>query len=269
MIHSTALIDPLAEIAPGTSIGPYAIIEGPVKIAANVVIGAHAQVIGDTTIGEGTRIGRAAIIGDLPQDLSFDPATHSFTSIGKNNIIREQVTIHRGSKPGSATRLGDNNFLMANAHLAHDVQAGDRNVIANGVLLAGHVHLGNNAFLGGGAVFHQFIRIGDSVVVQGNSAISKDLPHFCGANRLNRITGLNIIGLRRQGYNTADRAAIKELFDLIFRSGRNRAQAIAAARFRQWPEPCERFLSFIEAPSKRGICVMRAGIKGGAGDEEE
>jgi UDP-N-acetylglucosamine acyltransferase len=268
MIHSTALIDPLAEIAPGTSIGPYAIIEGPVKIAANVTIGAHAQIIGDTTIGEGTRIGRAAVIGDLPQDLSFDPATHSFTIIGKNNIIREQVTIHRGSKPGSATRLGDNNFLMANCHLAHDVQAGDRNIIANAVLMAGHVHLGNSSFLGGGAVFHQFLRIGDSVVVQGNSTISKDIPHYCAANRLNRITGLNVIGLRRQGYNTAGRAAIKELFDLIFRSGRNRSQAVAAARQREWPPHCERFLAFIET-SRRGICAVRAGVKGEAeGDEE-
>ena len=267
MIHPTALIDPAAQIDPSASVGPYAIIEGPVKLAANVVVGAHAQVLGDTTVGEGTKIGRAAIIGETPQDLSFDPATPSLTIIGKNNVIREQVTIHRGSKPGSATRLGDRNFIMANAHFAHDVQAGDGNVIANGVLLAGHIHLGSGAFLGGGAVFHQFIRIGDYCVVQGNSAISKDIPHYCAANRLNRMTGLNVIGLRRQGFGSADRALIKELFDLIFRSGRNRSQAVAAARQRQWPPHCEHFLQFIEATSKRGICAVRAGVKSEAEDD--
>lgn len=266
MIHPTALIDARATIDPSVSIGAYALIEGPVKLGAHVVIGAHAQIMGDTIIGQGTRIGRAAIIGEDPQDLSFDPATPSLTIIGENNVIREQVTIHRGSKPGSATRIGDNNFIMANAHFAHDVQAGNRNVVANGALLAGHVHLGNNSFLGGGAVFHQFIRVGDSCVIQGNSAISKDIPHYCSANRLNRITGLNVIGLRRQGFSTADRAKIKELFDLIFRSGRNRSQAVAAARKREWPAPCEHFLRFIETAGKRGICAVRAGVK--SEDEE-
>jgi len=261
MIHPTALIDARATIDPSVSIGAYALIEGPVKLSANVVIGAHAQIIGDTIIGQGTRIGRAAIIGEDPQDLSFDPATPSLTIIGENNVIREQVTIHRGSKPGSATRLGDNNFIMANAHFAHDVQAGDRNIVANGVLIAGHVHLGNNNFFGGGAAFHQFTRVGDSCVIQGNSTITKDVPHYCAANRRNRITGLNVIGLRRQGFSTADRAMIKELFDLIFRSGRNRSQAIAAARRRVWPAKGEHFLQFIEVPSKRGICAVRAGVK--------
>ena len=266
MIHPTALIDASAQVDPSATIGPYAIIEGPVKIAANVVIGAHAQVIGDTTIGQGTKIGRAAIIGEAPQDLSFDPATPSATIVGENNVIREQVTIHRGSKPGSATRLGDNNFIMANAHFAHDVQVGNRNVIANAALLAGHIHVGNNTFIGGGAVFHQFLRIGDYCVIQGNGSFGKDIPHYCAAQRVNQITGLNVIGLRRQGFGPADRALIKELFDLVFRSGRNLSQAIAAARQREWPAHCENFLKFIEAPTKRGICPMRAGVKGEVDD---
>ncbi|MDB6137578.1 MAG: acyl-ACP--UDP-N-acetylglucosamine O-acyltransferase [Verrucomicrobiaceae bacterium] len=259
MIHPTALVDPAAQIDPTVTIGAYALIEGPVKLAANVVIGAHAHIIGNTTIGQGTTIGRAAIIGEAPQDLSFDPAIQSFTIIGENNVIREQSTIHRGSKPGSATRVGSHNFIMANAHFAHDVQVGDRNIVANAALLAGHVHLGNNTFIGGGAVFHQFIRVGDSCVIQGNSSISQDVPHFCSANRLNRITGLNVIGLRRQGYDTQARAQIKEVFDLWFTSGKNHSQALATARQREWPEHCERLLRFFEAPSKLGICSMRAG----------
>ena len=266
MIHPTAIIDASAQIDPGASIGPYVIIEGPVKIAAGVVVGAHAQIIGDTTIGTGTRIGRAAIIGEAPQDLSFDPATPSQTLIGENNVIREQVTVHRGSKPGSATRLGDNNFIMANAHFAHDVQLGNRNVVANAVLLAGHVHVGNNTFIGGGAVFHQFLRIGDYCVIQGNGSFGKDIPHYCAAQRVNRMTGLNVIGLRRQGFGAEDRGLIKDLFDLIFRSGRNLSQALAVARQREWPPHCERFLQFIEAPTKRGICPVRAGVKGESDD---
>ncbi|MFZ4765889.1 MAG: acyl-ACP--UDP-N-acetylglucosamine O-acyltransferase, partial [Roseimicrobium sp.] len=126
MIHPTAIIDSRAEIDPTASIGPYAIIEGPVKLRANVKVEAHAQVLGDATIGAGTVIGRAAIIGADPQDLSFKPETESFTIIGENNVIREQVTIHRGSKTGSATRMGDHNFIMATAHFAHDVQIGNK-----------------------------------------------------------------------------------------------------------------------------------------------
>ena len=257
MIHPTALIDPRAQLDPSVSIGPYAIIEGPVKLAAGVTVGAHAQILGDTTIGANTSIGRAAIIGGDPQDLSFDPATPSQVIIGQNTTIREQVTIHRGSKPGSATRIGDHNFIMATAHFAHDTQLGNRNVVANAALLAGHVHVGNNSFLGGGSVFHQFIRIGDYCVIQGNGSISKDIPHYCAAQLYNCLTGLNVIGLRRAGFSSADRAKIKEAFDLVFRSDLNMSQALAQADSKDWPHPCQVFLDFLRNPSRKGICSMR------------
>ncbi len=256
MIHATALIDPRAQIDPSVSIGAYAVIEGPVKLAAGVVIGAHAHVLGDTTIGEGTQIGRAAIIGELPQDLSFDPATPSGVIIGTHNVIREQCTLHRGSKPGSLTQIGNHNFIMANVHFAHDVQVGDRNAVANAVLFAGHTHLGSNCFVGGGAAFHQFIRIGDSCLVQGNSSISKDVPPYCSVNRLNRMSGLNVIGLRRQGFTVAERAAIKQLFRLLFCSGRNLSQALAEAYAREWPDKAAKMIEFVRAPSKKGVCSM-------------
>ncbi len=259
MIHPTALIDPQAQIDPSAFVGPYAIIEGPVKLAAGVRVEAHAQVLGDTCIGSGTVIGRAAIIGGDPQDLSFDPATPSQVVLGQNNTIREQVTIHRGSKPGSVTRIGDHNFIMANAHLAHDVLLGDRNVLANAALIAGHVHIGSNTFIGGGAVFHQFLRIGNYCVVQGNGSFSKDIPHYCAAQRINRVTGLNVVGLRRAGFNAADRSAIKDLFELIFRSGLNLAQALGETAKRAWPEHCQPFIEFLKAPSKKGICRLRPG----------
>jgi UDP-N-acetylglucosamine acyltransferase len=265
MIHPTAIISTDAQIDPSVEIGAYVIIEGPVQIQAGCKIAPHAQIIGDTIVGEGTTIGRAVIIGEFPQDIGFTPTIQSGVRIGKNNVIREHVTIHRGSKDGGLTEIGDNNFLMVGSHLGHDVKIGNRNIIANAVLIAGHVHLGNNTFLGGGAVFHQFLRIGDFCVVQGNSSFSKDIPHYCSAGRTNLITGMNIIGLRRQGFTSEDRKNIKELFDLIYRSGRNLGQAVAEARTRTWPAHAERFLQFFEAPSKKGVGTVRVPS---ASDEE-
>ncbi len=259
MIHATALIAPSAQIDPSAEIGPYVVIEGPAEIGAGCKIEAHAQIVGHVVVGEGTRVGRGAVIGAEPQDLGFDPATKSSVILGRKNVIREHVTIHRGSTPGGVTRIGDENFLMATSHLAHDVVLGNNNILANGVLLAGHIHMGNHTFLGGGAVFHQFLRIGDFCVVQGNGSFSKDIPHYCAAQRVNRITGLNVIGLKRQGFTADDRAAIKELFHLLFDSGLNLTQALERAVTRQWSEKAMRLLEFVQAPSKKGVCPVRPG----------
>ncbi|MEZ0388786.1 MAG: acyl-ACP--UDP-N-acetylglucosamine O-acyltransferase [Verrucomicrobium sp.] len=265
MIHPTAIISPEAKVDSSAEIGAYVVIEGPVQIGAGCKIAPHAQIIGDTTVGEGTSIGRGAVIGEYPQDIGFSVETNSGVRIGRSNVIREHVTIHRGSKEGGMTEIGDNNFLMVGCHLGHDTKLGNRNIIANAVLIAGHVHLGNQTFIGGGAVFHQFIRIGDSCVIQGNSSFSKDIPHFCSAGRTNLVTGLNVIGLRRQGFSKEDRQSIKELFDLIYRSGRNLGQAVAEARTREWPEHAEKFLKFFEMPSKKGVGTLR---QRGSTDEE-
>lgn len=263
MIHPTAIIHPSAQIDPSVGIGPYVIIDGPAQIAAGCRIEAHAQIVGRVEIGEQCVIGRAAVIGTDPQDLSFKPETESSVILGPRNVIREHVTIHRGSAPGGATRLGEGNFLMVGVHLAHDVQLGNKNILANHCILAGHIHLGNHSFIGGAAVFHQFIRIGDSCVIQGNGSFGKDIPHFSMAMRTNRITGLNVVGLRRQGFTAEQRASIKELFTLLFCSGKNHTQALAAAHEREWPEPASRLLAFASAPSKRGICPWRGEAGGG------
>ena len=259
MLHPTAIISAEAIIHPTAEIGAYVIIEGAVKIGAGCKIAPHAQIVGDTVIADGTSIGRGAIIGETPQDTSFTDEIKSGVRIGKNNIIREHVTIHRSAKEGGMTTIGDDNFLMVGAHLGHDVTVGDNCIFANDALIAGHVNIGSNTFIGGGAVFHQFLRIGDNCVVQGNGSFSKDIPHFCAAQRINRVTGLNVIGLRRAGFSTQDRIALKEAFDLIFRSGLNLSQAIATAREKTWPEQAEKFLRFIEAPTKKGVCQFRPG----------
>lgn len=259
MIHPTALIDPKAKIDPQAEIGPYVVIEGAAEIGAGCRIEAHAQLVGHVEVGAGTLIGRGAVIGGAPQDLGFDPATESSVVLGKNNVIREHVTIHRGSKAGGVTRVGDGNYLMVGCHLAHDVVLGNQNIIANSVLLAGHIEVGNGTFIGGGAVFHQFLRIGDFCVVQGNGSFSKDIPHFCAAQRINRVTGLNVIGLRRQGFTTEDRRAIKELFHLLFCGGMNLSHAAKQAGGREWPTQARRLLDFVTAPSKKGVCPVRPG----------
>ncbi|MBL9131850.1 MAG: acyl-ACP--UDP-N-acetylglucosamine O-acyltransferase, partial [Verrucomicrobiaceae bacterium] len=244
---------------PSVEVGPYAVIDGACEIAAGCRVEAHAQLVGKVIVGAGTVIGHGAVVGAQPQDLSFDPATDSGVILGEKNTLREHVTIHRGAKSGGMTRVGDGNFIMVGAHLAHDVVLGNNNVLANGVLLAGHVHVGANAFLGGGAVFHQFLRVGDACIVQGNSSFSKDVPPYCIGSQLNQIIGLNVVGLRRQGFSAEERASIKRLFQLLFCSGKNLPAAISEALATSWPDKAARLLDFVRAPSKKGVCRARAG----------
>ena len=259
MIHPTALIDPAAKIDSSAFIGPYAVIDGPAEVGPGCRIEAHAQIVGHVVLGEATSIGRAAVIGGDPQDLSFDPAIQSSVIIGPRNVIREHVTIHRGSKPGSATLVGEGNFIMAGVHFAHDVVIGNKNIFANAAMLAGHVHIGNHVFVGGGAGFHQFIRVGDYCLVQGNGSLGMDLPHYCAMHGTNQIVGLNIVGLRRQGFTAEQRAEIKEMFKLLFHSGKNHSQAVESAQQREWEPAARRLLDFVMEPSKRGICPVRRG----------
>jgi UDP-N-acetylglucosamine acyltransferase len=252
-IHPTALVSPDAELADDVSVGPFTVIEGPVKLAAGVRIGGHAWLAGRTTIGAGSSIGWGAVIGADPQDLSFDPKTDSGVTIGARNTLREYVTIHRGSKPGAFTVMGEGNLLMTGVHLAHDVHLGDGNILANSVLLAGHVQVGNKAFLGGGAGFHQFIRVGDLAMVQGLTAVSQDVPPFCTAYGINQIAGLNTVGLRRAGFTADERAAVKRAFKLVYHSGKAREEALAEAASMEWPEPAARFLGAVSNPSKKGV----------------
>lgn len=261
MIHPTAIVDPRAQLDPSAEVGPYVVIDGPAQVGPGCRLEAHAQLVGKVILGEHCLIGRSAIVGADPQDLGFNPSTDSSVEIGPRSVLREHVTIHRGSKPDSVTRLGGDNFLMVGCHLGHDVVIGSHNIIANAALIAGHVHIGDRTFIGGGAVFHQFLRIGDSCVIQGNGSFSKDIPHYCSAQRINRITGLNVIGLRRQGFSSADREEMKRLFSILFRSGQNLTQAIQTARQHSWSASASRLLEFVEAPSKKGVCALRTSSK--------
>ncbi len=269
-IHPTAIIHPEAQIAQDADIGPFVCIEGPAQIGARCVLQAHVVLTGRVRIGEDTRIGYGAIIGAASQHLSHPPDHPGAVEIGAGNTIRELSTIHRSTLEGGATRIGSHNYLMAGSHLAHDVQLGDRVIIANNALLGGLVLVGDGVFIGGGCVFHQHIRIGQLAIVQGASAFSKDIPPFTLAAERNMVAGLNIVGLRRAGFDTARRQEIKSAFKLLYKSGLNTAQALAAATEMDWGADAMEFFDFVRSATRRGICDLLESARTGAdsGPEE-
>ncbi|MEI7912493.1 MAG: acyl-ACP--UDP-N-acetylglucosamine O-acyltransferase [Verrucomicrobiota bacterium] len=253
IIHPSAIISPEVELADDVEVGPFAVLEGPVKLAAGAKIGGHVWLCGDTWLGEGSSVGWGSVIGANPQDLGFDPACSSGVRIGPRNQIREYVTIHRGSKAGGYTTLGEGNYLMTGVHLGHDSQVGNGNVIANNVMFGGHVHLGNGAFLGGGGAFHQFIHIGDLAMVQGNAAASQDVPPYCVVHGVNQLAGLNTVGLRRAGLNAAARDEIKKAYGLLFGSSLPLGQALETAAAMEWSPAAKLLLEAVAKPSRKGV----------------
>jgi len=255
-IHSTAIIHPDAQIAGDAEIGPYVCIEGPAMVGSGCVLQPHAILTGTVRLGKNNLVGYGAVIGAPPQALSHRPETKSEVVIGDGNTIREYCTIHRGLHEGGATRIGDNNFLMAGVHLGHDTLLGSHIIIANNVLLGGHVEVRDRAFIGGGSVFHQFLRVGQLAVIQGSSAFSKDIPPYSLAAERNTVFGLNVVGLRRAGLSLAERGEIKEAFKLLYKSGLNTAQALEKSRERHWSDKASLFFDFVESAKKRGICAL-------------
>jgi UDP-N-acetylglucosamine acyltransferase len=258
-IHRTAIVDPNAKLAASVEIGPFSIIGPDVTIGEKTIVQSHVVIEAEVTIGRGNFIGHGAIIGVPPQDVSFSAERKTKVEIGDNNIIREYCTIHRGSPDGSATKIGDKNFLMAGAHVGHNCVIGNNVVIANNCLLAGYVRVDDGAFLGGGSTFHQFMHIGRLVMVQGSSAFGKDLPPFVVAAERNSVFGLNTVGMRRAGLNAADREEIKEAFKLIYLSGVNTSQALQKAETMSIGAPAREFLDFVVNSKKRGICPLKRG----------
>jgi UDP-N-acetylglucosamine acyltransferase len=255
-IHATALVDQSARLGEGVVVGPYAVIEKDTDIGAGTVIGPHVVVYAHTRIGKACRVHAGAVIGDAPQDLAYEGA-ETFLEIGDSCTIREGVTLHRGTKPGTCTRVGNHCFLMANSHVAHNVTLGDGVILANGVLLGGYVEVGDRAFISGNAVVHQFCRVGRVAMISGCAGLSKDLPPFCvmhGA-AINRISGLNVVGMRRAGLSSDDRLAVKRAFAMLFRSGLNTRQAVEQMREAFPSGPAAELWQFAEH-AQRGICVM-------------
>ena len=251
MIHPTAVVDKDALIAEGVKIGPYAVIEKNVDLAEGVEIGPSVYIKGDVHIGENTFIGTGAVIGEMPQ-VSGVRQNAGKVRIGRNNILREYVTINSSSSCDSVTSIGDNNYFMSYAHLAHDCSVNNDVVICSGALIAGHVEVQDKAFVSGNVVVHQFVRIGRMAMVGGLSRVNQDIPPFMMLVGDSRIWGVNLIGLKRAQFSREEIKEIRNVFNLLYRKKLSVKNALSeldgssGARTRE-------IVDFIRM-SKRGIC---------------
>ena len=254
-IHRTAVISDDFAIDPSVEIGPNVIVEKDVKIHPGVKIMANSYICSGTEIGEGTVIHMGAVIGNVPQDYSYK-GEKTFTKIGKGNIIREYVTIHRGTGEGTATVIGDNNMFMVSAHVGHNCKIDDNVIIANGTLLAGHVHVESGAFISGNVVFHQFCKVGKLAMIGGFSGVNKDVPPYMLVRGPSAIRGVNLVGLRRSGMSREAIKEIRQAFKTIFLSKMGLDEAVQKVRQDSSTPEIEHLIKFIEQ-SKRKICVYK------------
>jgi len=264
VIHPTAIIHPRAKLDSTVQVGPYAVIDEGVELGADCVVGPHVYLTGLTTIGAHNIFHAGCVIGDAPQDLKYKDAPTRLR-IGDGNVFREHFTVNRSTKEDAETVIGSHNFLMINAHVAHNCVVGDHVILANGALLAGYVEVQDRAFISGNCCIHQFTRIGTLALMQGGSAISQDLPPFTVALGVNEICGLNSVGLRRAGFPAEQRLELKKLYHWLFRSGKNLGEAIAGARKLFTGAASKTLLDFV-SDAKRGVC---ADLARAAGKREE
>ncbi|CEK12153.1 acyl-ACP--UDP-N-acetylglucosamine O-acyltransferase [Legionella hackeliae] len=226
-IHPTVLIAPGAKIGPGVSIGPYSIIGENVSIARGTSIASHVTIEGWTEIGERNQIGIGSIIGGRPQDLKFNGEI-SKVFIGNDNVIREYVTINRGTRGGGGiTRIGDNNIIMTSAHVGHDVLIGNHNIISNAVAIGGHVVIEDRVTIGALSGLHQFVKLGRMSMIGALSLITKDVcPYALVTGNPAKLYGINVERLRRQEYSTEAKSCIKRAYKILFYKGLRSTDAI-------------------------------------------
>lgn len=265
-IHPSAVVSPGAELGPGVEIGPFCYLEAGVEIGAGTRLGPHVCVLGGTRLGVGCAVHAHAVLGDLPQDLQFNGG-RSRVEIGDDCVIREGVTVHRGTAPGTVTQVGAGSLLMAHSHVGHNARVGEQVVLANGALLAGYAEVGDRAFISGNCLVHQYTRVGRLAMMSGGSAAQMDVPPFCITRSLaaNTVMGLNVIGLRRAGFSPADRQALKLAFDLLYCGGMGVSSALAAIETLPANPAVTELLEFVR-DSRRGICKLSREIDPGAGD---
>jgi UDP-N-acetylglucosamine acyltransferase len=254
-IHPTAIVHPGARLAEDVTVGPYAVIDDNVVIGRGSKVGAHAVIKPFVEIGEDCEIYQMASIGEIPQDLKFQ-GEESKLVIGNRNRIREFATLNRGTAGGGGvTRTGDDCFIMAYAHMAHDCIIGNNVILANAVQMGGHVHIEDYAIVGGGSVLHQFIRIGTHSMIGGGSAVPQDVPPYTNvAGNRAELHGLNLIGISRRGFSAEDIAALKKAYRIIFRSGLTVKDAKARLEGEGLVNVhAKRLMEFVET-SERGVC---------------
>jgi UDP-N-acetylglucosamine acyltransferase len=251
-IHPSAVVGPKVELAPGVDIGPFCLLDGAIRIGARTRLIGHVTILGEVDLGEANVLHPNAVIGDEPQDLAYRGGSRR-VRIGARNVFREGVTVHRGSERGEITIIGDDNFLMQNAHVAHDCRIGNAAIIAGGALLAGWVEVGDSALVSGNCVVHQYVRIGRLAMMRGMSRTSRDIPPFCIADLTHTLRGINAVGLRRAGIDPRAIIALRGAFKALFGERRNLKLATAdlMAAGAMTSEVAE-MVEFIRA-SRRGI----------------
>ncbi|MGB3095578.1 MAG: acyl-ACP--UDP-N-acetylglucosamine O-acyltransferase [Candidatus Deferrimicrobiaceae bacterium] len=258
MIHPTAIIDPGASLGEGVEVGAYAVVGPKVTLGDGCTIGAHAIIESHSRIGKGTRVFSFASVGAPPQDLKFQ-GEETWVEIGEGCIIREYVTVNRGTVGGGGTtRVGNNVLLMAYCHIAHDCSIGDRVIMANTSTLAGHVDIGTGAIIGGLVGIHQFVRIGSYAIVGALSGIPLDIPPYVTAvvtrfQKGSGLYGLNLIGLKRNRFSKETIAELKKAYRILFRSGLPKEEALIRAEAETAPVPEVRHLLDFIRSSKRGV----------------
>lgn len=255
MIHSTAIIDPSAQIADNVSIGPYSVIGPQVTIDEGCIIGPHVVVGGFTRIGKRNHIFQFASVGEICQDLKYH-GEETWLEIGDDNMIRESCTIHRGTvQDNSITIVGSNNLFMVNAHIAHDCVIGDDNIVANNVAIAGHVRMGSHIIIGGNSAIHQFCQVGSHSMAGGGSIIVKDIPAFVMVSgNPAQAHGMNYEGVRRRGWTSEQLNSLRQAFKLVYRENLTTVEAIDRLQNEILPElPAVQLLIDSLQQSNRGI----------------
>jgi UDP-N-acetylglucosamine acyltransferase len=249
----TARVHPDAVIGPGVRIGEYCVVESDTRIGAGCVLEPYVYVKRWTTLGENNEISAGTVLGTDPLDKGFT-GERSYLRIGSGNKIREHYTVSRGTKPESATEIGDRNYIMTSGHIAHNCKVGNDVVIASCALLAGYVEVEDQAFLSGGVVVHQFSKIGRLAMVGGNTRVNSDLPPFflyVGYNV--EAKGLNVVGLKRAGFQAHQLTALKKAYRLLYRSGLKLDEALERISS-EIPTPETLHLVDFIRRSERGIC---------------
>ncbi|MEE2876727.1 MAG: acyl-ACP--UDP-N-acetylglucosamine O-acyltransferase [Candidatus Neomarinimicrobiota bacterium] len=252
-MHSTAVVDSAASIGADVEIGAYSIVEANVEIGDGTWIGNHVNLRKGSSIGQRCKIFHSAVIGEVPQDLKFG-GEETTAVLGDDVIIREFVTVNRGTKALGRTQIGDKSYLMAYVHIAHDCLIGENVIMANSINLGGHVQIGDWAILGGDVQVHQFTKIGKHVMVGGGFRVVQDVPPFIlAAGEPLKFSGINSIGLRRKGFSGETRKEIKEAYRILFRKDKHQSEALSemAAAFPSSAEVQE-ISSFVKN-SERGL----------------
>ena len=252
-IAATASVSPGASIGPGVRIGEFCVIEPDVVIGPHCILEPHVYIKRWTTLGERNEISAGAVLGTDPLDKNFN-GDRSYLTIGNGNKIREHFTISRGTPPESATTIGDGNFIMTSGHIAHNCQIGSHTVIASCVLLGGYVEVGDHAFLSGGVLVHQFSKVGRLAMVSGNTRVNLDAPpFFTFAGFAIAPKGINLVGLKRLGFDAPRISILKQAYRYLYRSNLKLADALSRIEA-EIPTPDTLHLIDFIRTSRRGIC---------------